>query len=83
MASFNWTASSDANFDRYQLPMTPGPGFDTVTAVVVDSFADIATLAATTTQGLETPGQTATFRVYVVTTTGNEKGSNDVTITRP
>ena len=29
------------------------------------------------------PGATALFRIYVITATGNERGSNTVTITRP
>jgi hypothetical protein len=36
-----------------------------------------------TTTGLTQPGATALFRIYVITATGNERGSNIVTITRP
>jgi hypothetical protein len=36
-----------------------------------------------TTQGLGAPGAVSVFRVYVVTATGNEKGSNTAQITRP
>ena len=35
-----------------------------------------------TAAGLPNAGSIATYRVYVSTTTGNEKGSNTVTITR-
>ena len=33
--------------------------------------------------GLTSPDDIASFKVYVVTTTGNEAGSNAVTVTRP
>jgi hypothetical protein len=36
-----------------------------------------------TLSGLAASGDVATFKVYVILTTGNEKGSNTVTITRP
>ena len=48
----------------------------------------VASLAAGTTvfstnQGLVAPGATALFKVYVVLTTANEKGSNTVSVTGP
>jgi len=36
-----------------------------------------------TDEGLTSPGQTISVKVFVVLTTGNERGSNTVTITRP
>ena len=36
----------------------------------------------TTLAGLASPGNVASFKVFVVLTTGNEAGSNTVTITR-
>jgi len=36
-----------------------------------------------TDEGLVAPGSRALFRVYVVLTTANEKGSNTVGVTRP
>ena len=35
-----------------------------------------------TIASLANPGDIASFKVYVITATGNEKGSNTVTITR-
>ena len=35
-----------------------------------------------THDGLPTPGATGLYRIYVILTTGNEKGSNTVAITR-
>ena len=34
-------------------------------------------------KGLESPGDEASFKLFVVLTTGNEAGSNTVTIARP
>ena len=33
--------------------------------------------------GLTVPGAAATFKIYAMTATGNERGSNAVTVTRP
>ena len=44
---------------------------------------DSGVLGLTTDEGLRTPGGTMRFKVYVVLTTGNERGSNVVEITRP
>jgi hypothetical protein len=41
------------------------------------------TLAFSTDAGLTVGGSTMGFKVYVKLTTGNEKGSNAVTITNP
>ena len=40
-------------------------------------------LSFSTAAGFENPGQTSTVKVYVVLTTGNERGSNAVSLTRP
>ncbi len=47
------------------------------------SVAKDAPREVLTLHGLGTPGSTALFRVYVVLTTGNERGSGTVAITRP
>ena len=36
-----------------------------------------------TNYALGTPGNAASYKVYIILTTGNESGSNPVTITRP
>lgn len=41
------------------------------------------TLTHATDAGLTIPGSSAVFKVYVVLATGNEKGSNAVTVARP
>lgn len=81
-AQLNWTASSDPNLTSYDIRMSPGPTYSTSDETVVDSVIP-GTLGYTTLEGLELPGSTAGYKVYVVTSTGNEKGSNAVIISRP
>ncbi len=56
--------------------------YDTTTEQVVDTLPP-GTLALSTNEGLGSPGPSMGFKVYVELTTGNEKGSNTVTINRP
>lgn len=81
-AVLSWTASSDPNLDEYEVRMSPGSSYDADTATVVASLPS-GTLTVETTVGLEVLGATASFKVFVKLTTGNESGSNTVTITRP
>ena len=85
MAKLNCTASTDPNLLGYEWRVCSGPVFSTDNeAVVPGGFIpaggnrEISTLA-----GLPTGNSTASFRAYVITTTGNEKGSNTVSIFRP
>jgi hypothetical protein len=81
-ADFAWTESSNSNLDHYQLKVSSGPTFDAATATIVGNFPP-GTTSFSTIAGLENPGDAASFKVFVVLTTGNEAGSNTVTITRP
>jgi hypothetical protein len=81
-ARITWTASSDANLDHYEVRMTPGPTYDTDADTIIGNLAT-ATLELLTLDGIPNPGDTASYKVYVVLTTGNESGSNTVTINRP
>ncbi len=80
-ADLAWTASTDANLDDYQVRMSPGATYDADTATVVATVPS-DTLSLSTTTGLDNPGDIASFKVFVRLTTGNESGSNTVTITR-
>ena len=68
--------------ERYELRMTPAATYDSSNATVVETLA-AGTLTAQTAEGLAMPGDVASFKLYVVLTTGAEAGSNTVTITRP
>lgn len=81
-AEFNWTASSDPNLDHYQMRMSSDSIYDAATATVVGNILPGTTTFATT-DGLDNPGDVASFKVFVVLSSGNEAGSNTVTITRP
>ena len=77
-----WTESSEANFDHYDVRMTPGATYDTENDITIFSVA-AGTTEHRTLDGLLNSGDVASFKVYVVLTTANEAGSNTVTITRP
>lgn len=80
MADLSWTASSDPDLESYQVRRSGADPYDTSTEIVVDTVPP-GTLALSTADGLGAPGATMRFKVYVVLTTGNEKGSNAVEVT--
>ena len=62
--------------------MSPVPTYSAAEeSVVAEIPAGTPTLSSL--EGLAAPGGATDFKVYVVVTTGNEKGSNVVRITRP
>ena len=63
--------------------MSPGPDYASDDEVVVDNVPASAPRVLNTAAGLTVPGLTAGFKVYVITSTGNERGSNDVYVERP
>ena len=77
-----WTASSDPALDHYDIRMTPGPVYD---ADLDSKIGEVGPglNSFTTLIGLEAPGNTASYRVFVILSSGNESGSNSVVITRP
>jgi hypothetical protein len=76
-----WTPSANPHLDHYSIRTAPGPTYkaaeESVVATVPKTETSFSTLA-----GLIFPGATALFRVYVVLTTMNERGSNTVSVTR-
>ena len=82
-AKLTWSASDNPNLSEYSLRFCAGANYSTDDESVIGSVGPSETREFLTDSGLTTPGSTATFKVYVVLTTGNEKGSNTVTITRP
>lgn len=62
--------------------MSPGATYDAATATVIGNVP-AGTTTFNTTAGLAASGDVASFKVFVKLTTGNESGSNTVTITRP
>jgi len=80
-AIFNWPASTNPNLAEYEIRMSIGSTYNAATAVVVGSITDGSTTFQTIA-GLANSGDVATFKVFVKLTTGNEAGSNPITITR-
>ena len=81
-ADFTWTTSTNPNLDSYQARVSLGTTYDAATATVIGNFPP-GTTSFSTAEGLTNPGDVASVKVFVILTTGNEAGSNTVTITRP
>jgi hypothetical protein len=80
-ARLSWPATTQANVDKLQVRACAGSYKEEDEQIVDDLDAD-----ATSWQGnwgLTAPGAIATFKVYVMTTTGNENGGKAVKIVRP
>ena len=74
--------STDSNLSHFEIRFCSGP-YSTETEVVIGNLSPTDPREFLTLAGLAASGDVATFKVYVILTTGNEKGSNSVTITRP
>ncbi len=83
MAKVLWSESSDANLLHYEIRFCAGPNYSSENESVIGTIQPADPREFLTDAGLTSPGSTASFKVYVVTTTGNEKGSNTVVVTRP
>jgi hypothetical protein len=81
-ADLSWTASDNKKLDHYSIRMSPGPTYNTEAETAIDKVARTETTFSTNA-GLAAPGATALYRVYVVLTTANERGSNTVSVMRP
>ncbi len=79
-ARISWTESSDPHLDHYEVRFCPGPNYSTEDESVVGSVDPGEPRNLPTGAGLAIPGSVASFKVYVITTTGNESGSNAVTV---
>jgi hypothetical protein len=80
---YAWSASSEAQLARYEVRQSPGPAYDADASSVLASILPGSPLTFATGAGFESPGQVSSVKVFVVLTTGNERGSNTVTLTRP
>lgn len=82
-AKLTWAASPEANVEQYEIRFCPGPNYSTDDESVVGNVpAGPGPFEFLTDAGLWAPGNIATFKVSVVTTTGHEKGSNAASVTR-
>ena len=76
-------ASEAGDLKEYQLRGNAGGTFSSQDAVVIATNAKDATREFVSTFGLTQPGAKVSVAVYVITLTGNQKGSAPMTITRP
>ena len=78
-----WTPSTDAELDHYEVRATVGEDYDPEDDVSVAVVPKEGPRELVTPLGLGVPGGVVNFRVFVVLTTGNERGSNNLEIRRP
>ena len=82
-AKITWSAPASANVSQIEIRFCAGPTYDTDLESVIGNVAPSAPREFLTATGLAAPGSQASFRVYVITDTLNEKGSNTLLVTRP
>jgi hypothetical protein len=80
---YAWSASTEATLERYEVRQSPGPAYEAQASAVIATVLPGEALTLSTSTGFEAPGQTSSVKVFVILTTGNERGSNTVTLTRP
>lgn len=82
-AVLTWTASDNENLSGYSVRYHPGPTYKAAEEQAISGGTVGPTVTTLQTPvGLAAPGSVAHFKVYVLTSTGNEKGSNSVKVTR-
>ena len=60
-----------------------GPEFEAEDEILLATVLPAGPHTWTGPLGLDTPGTTVSFKVFTLTAEGNQRGSNEVTITRP
>ncbi len=82
-AEIQWEASPEETLQDYQLRAVPGPEYDADDATTLRTFLPAEPREFLTGAGFAIPGAAMTYKLYVRLTTGNESGSEAVTVTRP
>lgn len=82
-AKITWEPSEEATLKRYQVRVCRGPSYDEDEAAVLANVDPEAPREVFTLDGLPQPGSQASYKVFVILTTDNERGSPPVTVTRP
>ena len=83
-AKITFPASPEPNVVQYEVRVVPGPDYNADDETVAGNItAGPGPFTFFTTAALSAPGNVASFKVYVINDTGNEKGSNSVAVTRP
>ena len=81
-AKLEWSDSGEPTLAHYSIRYCAGTSYRSENEVVA-GLVQPGTLHFETDAGLVSPGSKAAFKVFVVLTTGNERGSNAVKIERP
>jgi hypothetical protein len=82
-AELAWSEVTDEDVTELELRATAGPEYEAEDESTVATFAPDAPREWAGLFGLHQPGTAATFKLYALTATGRERGSNPVTVTRP
>jgi hypothetical protein len=80
-AVLSWTAAEGNDHERFEVRYHPGPKYRDSEEQVVGSVLK-GVLSVITDYGMSAPGSMAYFKVYNVTTSGEERGSNALKILR-
>jgi hypothetical protein len=83
LAVITFVPSPSASVVRHELRFVAGPDYAADDESIVASIPTSNPPQFETIVGLTTPGITASYRVYAITTDGNERASNTVVISRP
>jgi len=78
-----FTESKEVDLEGYQVRGVPGPDYNGEDEVVLATIPKGTPRQFHTAFSLAEPGTEASFKVYVILTTGNEAGSKAVTVVRP
>ena len=81
-ARLTWPISTAPNLDKLQVRACTGGTYKADVEEIVTDLAPTATVYDTD-WGLTVTGAVATFKIYVMTTTGNENGGKATKIVRP
>lgn len=82
-ARIEWEASTNNDLKEYQVRYTPGDDYEEDDETIVATISPGQPLTLLTDAGLTQAGASSTFKVYVITNTGNEKGSAALTVEWP
>ena len=82
-AQITWQASADLDLQDYQLRAIPGLDYSADDATTLHTFSPADPRDFLTGAGFAIPGTAMTYKIYVRLTTGNESGSDAITVTRP
>lgn len=83
LAVITFVPSPTASVVRHELRFVAGPDYAADDESIVASLPTSSAPQFETIVGLTTAGTTASYRVYAITTEGNERASNTVVISRP